>query len=69
MGSYSDTGTEALVQLRARCPKCGKRERRRIAKWRLEFYEKQDPERICETIICECGQSYMVTAAAYQGAA
>lgn len=57
------------MQLQASCPKCGKREARRVAEWRLKFYCEQDPNRICETIICKCGQEYVIKASAYQGAA
>lgn len=61
--------TERLVQLDAPCPSCGKREARRIAEWRLRLYQKEDPERVCETIKCKCGNQYVITVAAYQGAA
>lgn len=59
---------ELFVQLRVRCPECGKREARRVARWRLSLYQHADPERIVETVACACGHLYAVKARAYQEA-
>lgn len=61
--------TEQLVSIVAACPACGRRESRRIAAWRAELYRAVEPSRVCETIECRCGVTYVITAAAYQGAA
>jgi hypothetical protein len=61
--------TEGLVQLISECPRCHKKESRRVAEWRIALYRDQDPERIAETVTCSCGRQYYIKVAAYQGAA
>lgn len=61
--------TDALVQLKAECPECGRREARRVAKWRLGLYHNQDPARLAETVNCQgCATQYTITVRAYQDA-
>lgn len=61
--------SEGLIQLDVQCERCGKREARRIVRWRVELYRAVDPERIVETVRCKCGHQYAIKARAYQEAA
>lgn len=68
-GPKGSPATEKLVHLVAQCPSCQRRESRRIAAWRADLYREVEPSRVCETVECKCGTTYVITAAAYQGAA
>lgn len=60
---------EPTVRLQARCPKCGKPEARRIARWRVDLYLALPAGRPAEDVDCaRCGTRYVVTVAAYQEA-
>lgn len=66
----TELSTESVLQLAAQCPKCGKRESRRVFEWRVRLYRSQDPDRPCETIICGgCRHLYVVKVRAYLDAA
>jgi hypothetical protein len=63
------TTNDGLVRLESECPRCHKREARRVAAWRVDLYRDVDPEALCDTVICKCGHEYTIKASAYQGAA
>lgn len=61
--------TVRLLRLNVRCRKCGRGPPIRITPREKELHDDDPPDRVVKTVECRCGETYLVTAAAYQGAA
>ena len=60
--------TEQLLTLDAQCPKCGRRPNFRIFPRERELHADEPPEEPVKTVRCRCGETYLLTAEAYQNA-
>ena len=65
---YPGRAEDGMVAIASTCPRCGRPEARRVARWRLELYRAADPGRPAETVDCRCGARYVVPVEAYQRA-